>query len=120
MVFIEVPQNMTVPVNTTVHIFCRPNGTSVVGWQINDEPLRTPSYPRHISPGDSNLFQLNVYSAHEVNGTVFQCFTNRNNQVFSSEKAILTIREEDAPNTSKILDLATDDTHSKGRPLTGN
>ena len=92
-IFIETPRNMTVSVNTTVHIPCRPNGTTIIGWLINDEPLRAPSYPRHISPGDPNLFQLNVYCAHEVNGTVFQCFTRRNDEVFSSERAIITIKE---------------------------
>ena len=91
-VFIETPQNMTVPINTTVRIPCRPNGTAVVGWRINGDPLIVPNYPRHISPGDANLFLLDVYSAHEVNGTVFQCFTRRDNVVFSSERATLTIK----------------------------
>ena len=79
-------------VNTTVQFSCQPSEqVDQIVWMINGIRVSAAPFPSHISANTTDLSTLNVYSAPEVNGTIFQCIARKGREFFSTDRATLTV-----------------------------
>lgn len=90
--FIESPQNVTAFLNKNVEMRCRPNGTILFIWVLNDTPLQPQQFADFGIAADIGLNVLTINATTALNGSVFTCEARRGDELLISDPGILSIQ----------------------------